>query len=258
LKLIATLHNRRGDPLLLLSLLKTLNREHPIESLGVAWSLPQGVTEPSWEDLVREEKQIQETLRDCVRMVHNSNLSWQAKSFLGRCYRSFQYEYMVALNLKRNNRNLRIILVDDPQVRNIRYKEIGNPEKLMTEIDQVPLERQIEALRSRYAGYSSAYEEGERYKEMVLHPNSALLEIALDMASFTDSREEYIVRVIKESKPKVVLLRLIHCFADPPEGLRDRGLVASESLRARLGLRESDLMKLSEAEAIVGPLPKRD
>src|SRR3989441_10374643 len=96
--LIGTSHNRRGDPLLLLRLLKLLGRARGIERLGVVWSVPSGNLTPDHGELPEEELRIQESLRRSVRLVHNSFLSLDAKSFLGRCFRSFQYEFMVALN----------------------------------------------------------------------------------------------------------------------------------------------------------------
>ena len=258
MRIIGTLHNRRGDPLLLLSLLKAMSAKHKAKSLGVAWSVPSGDIEPSWEELVREERQIQETLRSCVQMVHDTGLSWDAKSFLGRCYRSFQYEYMVCLNLKRRSKNLRIILLDEPAVRDVRYKEIGNPEEFLREVGTYPLQEQGEVLRSRYTQYKTAYQSIDRYEDMVVNPNSALLEISLEMSKFTGSREEYIANVIGESRPDIVLLRLIHLLTDPPLGLKKLGLVTGDGLLERLGLSGSDAMKLSEAERIVGPLPERD
>src|SRR2546427_11046868 len=96
--LVGTSHNRRGDPLLLLRLLKLLVRDRGIERLGVVLSVPSGNLTPDHDELAEEELRIQETLRRCVRRVHNSNMSWHAKCFLRRSYPSFQYEFMLALN----------------------------------------------------------------------------------------------------------------------------------------------------------------
>src|SRR5213593_2173597 len=156
--LVGTSHNRRGDPLLLLRLLKLQVRDRGSERLGVVWSVPSGNLTPDHDELAEEELRIQETLRRCVRLVHNSNLSWDAKSFLGRCYRSFQYEFMVSLNLKRADRGLKLILLDDLSVRGIRYKEIGEPGNFLGEITAYPPGRQVEELRARYAKYRTAYE----------------------------------------------------------------------------------------------------
>src|SRR5881409_416711 len=155
--LVGTSHNRRGDPLLLLRLLKLQVRDRGIERLGVVWSVPSGNLTPDHDELAEEEMRIQETLRRCVRLVHNSNLSWDAKSFLGRCYRSFQYEFMVSLNLKRADRELKLILLDDPSVRGIRHKEIGNPETFLETIGKLPNSEQSEVLRTKYEAYRTAY-----------------------------------------------------------------------------------------------------
>lgn len=258
MRFVATLHNRRGDPLLLLSFLKALSREGKLASIGLAWSVPSGDLEPSWDELVQEERRVQEALRSCVLMVHNSRLSWEAKSFLGRCYRSFQYEFMVGLNLKRRDRRLRMVLFDDPSVREIRYREIGNPEAFLRQIAAYPSSQQGEVLRSLYASFKVAYERLEIYEQMVLQPNSALLEIPFEIAEFEGTREEYMARVLREFAPDVVLLRLLHCLESPPQGLRKLGISLSEALPRRLGLSGTETTKLSEAERTVGPLPERD
>ncbi len=258
LRLIATLHNRRGEPLLLLTFLKVLSQEGKLGSVGVAWSVPSGRLDPGWDELVQEEKRVQETLRSCVRLVHNSGLSWDARSFLGRCYRSFQYEFMVCLNLKRRDRRLKLVLFDDPRVREIRYNEIGDPKAFLREIAAYPSSQQAELLRSRYALFKVAYERLEVYEQMVLQPNSALLEISLEISEFERAREEYMAKALRESEPDVVLLRLLHCIADPTPGLRKLGLAQSEALPTRLGLSGTEIVKLSEAERTIGPLPERD
>ena len=258
MRLVATLHNRRGDPLLLLTFLKALSREGKLGSIGVAWSVPSGNREPGWEELVQEERRVQEVLRSCVRMVHNSELSSDAKSFLGRCYRSFQYEFMVCLNLKRRDRRLKIVMFDDPSVREARYREIGNPEAFLHEIVAHPSSQQAEVLRSRYDSFKVAYDRLEVYERMVLQPNSALLEIPLEIARFENAREEYMARVLREHTPDVVVLRLVHCLTNSSPGLRKKCIAQSEALPVRLGLSPMDITRLSEAERIVGPLPLRD
>src|SRR2546426_3397832 len=175
--LVGTSHNRRGDPLLLLRLLKLLVRDRGIERLGVVWSVPSGNLTPDHDELAEEELRIQETLRRCVRLVHNSNLSWEAKSFLGRCFRSFQYEFMVSLNLKRHDQRVRLLLVDDPEASERRYAEIGTPTEFLGEIASHPTLDQAQVLQSRYAEYQEVYERADVYEKMILHPESALLEI---------------------------------------------------------------------------------
>jgi len=258
LRIIGTLHNRRGDPLLLLRFLRDLNRDHKLDSIGVTWSVPSGNTEPGWDELVEEERRIQETLRDRVRMVHGSSLSWDAKSFLGRCYRSFQYEFMVSLNLKRRDRQLKLFLIDDLKVRDLRYQEIGDTEALLREIETYPPERQADALRTRYAGYRIAYEEMEVYEQMILHPNSVLLETSLGIADHIHSRQEYTVRTVKQFEPDAILLRLYQCLTKPSEALKKAGICTpwKDFLGGFIPL--TSIMKLSEAESIVGPLPDRD
>lgn len=258
LRFIATLHSRRGDPLLLLTLLKVLSRKRRLESLGVAWSVPSGNLEPGWDELVQEEKRIQEALRSCVRMVHNSPLSWEAKSFLGRCYRSFQYEFMVCLNLKRRDKRLKMVLFDDPKVRELRYQEIGKPEALLNRIAAYPKPQQAEVLRSRYARFRSAYERMDIYEEMVLQPESALLEISLDVRELERAREDYMVKTLNERGVDVALLRLVHCLTHPPRGLREAGIAQSDAVAMRVDPSPGKTTRLSEAETIVGPLPARD
>src|SRR3989441_13366903 len=101
--LVGTSHNRRGDPLLLLRLLKLLVRDRGIERLGIVWSVPSGNLTPDHDELAEEELRTQETLRRCVRLVHNSNLSWDAQSLLGRCYPPFPYQIIVAPHFMRTN-----------------------------------------------------------------------------------------------------------------------------------------------------------
>ena len=256
--LIGTSHNRRGDPLLLLRLLKLLVRDREIERLGVVWSVPSGNSTPDHDELAEEEAHIQETLRRCVRLVHNSRLSWDAKSFLGRCYRSFQYEFMVALNLARNNERLKILLLDDPRVRETRYKEIGKPEAYLEEIGKLPDSEQIEALRRRYEAYRTSYEDLNIYERMILHPDSALLEVSQDMAGHTDRREEFLAVAVQKSRPDVVIARLMHCLNEYPSAMKASGLVPNMSLVNKIGLSRNDIMKLSDAAGLVGPLPARD
>jgi len=258
LRIIGTVQNRRGDPLLLLRLLRDLRQGHKLDSIGVAWSVPSGNTEPGWDELVEEERRIQETLRDRVRMVHESSLSWDAKSFLGRCYRSFQYEFMVSLNLKRRDRQLKLFLIDDPKVRGLRYGEIGDTGALLREIETHPSERQGDALRTRYAGYRVAYEEMEVYEQMILNPNSVLLETSLGIAEYTQSRQEYMVGMVIRFGPDVILLRLYQCLTKPSKALERAGI--STPWKNFLGgfTPSTSIMKLSEAESIVGPLPDRD
>lgn len=258
MRLIATLHNRRGDPLLLLTFLKALSQEGNLGSIGVAWSVPSGNSEPGWEELVQEERRVQEALRSCVRMVHNSRLSLDAKSFLGRCYRSFQYEFMVCLNLKRRDRRLKMVLFDDPTVRDVRYREIGEPETFLHEIAAHPISQQAEVLRSRYDSFKVAYDVMEVYERMVLQPDFALLEIPLEMAKFERTREEYMARVLREHTPDVAVLRLVHCLTSSSPRLKKLGLVQDEALAIRPGVSPSDITKLSNVERVVGPLPPRD
>jgi hypothetical protein len=258
LRFITTLHNRRGDPLLLLTFLKALSREGKLGSIGVAWSVPSGNPEPSWEELVQEERRVQETLRFCVQMVHNSELSWDAKSFLGRCYRSFQYEFMVSLNLKRRDRSLRMLLFDDPKVREVRYREIGNSEAFLNEIATYPRSQQAEVLRSRYEGFRAGYERMDIYAEMILHPKSALLEIPVEMSEFEKTRADYMAKVLNKRNVEVVLLRLVHCLTNPPQELKNLGIAQTEALTTRLSVSPMETSKLSELERIVGPLPSRD
>ncbi len=233
-------------------------REGKLKSVGVAWSVSSGITDPSWEELVQEERRIQEALRSAVRTVHNSELSWEAKSFLGRCYRSFQYEFMVSLNLKRRDRQLEMILFDDPSIRALRYKEIGNPEAFIREIASYPSSQQVEILRSRYSLFKDAYERPEVYEQMVLQPKSALLEIPLEMAEFEHGREEYIAKVLRDRIPDIVLLRLLYCLDSPSQTLRKSGLVQEKALPVRLGLPKSEITRLSDTERLVGPLPAKD
>ena len=256
MRIIGTLHNRRGDPLILLRLLRLLRRKEEVQSLGLAWSVPSGKVEPSWKELVEEEGRVQERLRDCVRMVHDSSLSWEAKSFLGRCYRSFQYEFMVCLNLKRHDPGLRIVLLEDPQVRALRYGEIGSSEAFLAELAAVPVGDQAVALRSRYDEYRDGYENLQVYGRMILHPRSALLEISPQLLGLR-SREEHILENVEEYNPDIVLLRLIHGLTIlPPELVSSVGITESY-LANRLELM-GEFMRLSEAEKTVGPLPDRD
>ncbi len=256
MRIIGTLHNRRGDPLILLRLLRLLRKEGEVQSLGLAWSVPSGKVEPTWEELIEEESRVQERLRDCVRMVHDSSLSWDAKSFLGRCYRSFQYEFMVCLNLKRHDPGLRILLLDDPQVRALRYGEIGSPETFLAELASIPRKDQTAALRSSYDEYRSAYENVQVYARMILHPRSALLEISPQLWS-NRTREEHILEKVEECKPGILLLRLIHCLTILPPELASSLGTTELYLANRLGL-TGKVMRLSEAEKTVGPLPDRD
>lgn len=255
LRIIGTLHNRRGDPLLLLRLLRDLKQGHKLDSIGVAWSVPSGNSEPSWDELVEEERRIQETLRDRVRMVHESSLSWDSKSFLGRCYRSFQYEFMVSLNLKRHDPGFRIILVDDRAARDERYKEIGESSEFLSELSRLPSQDQEGVLRSRYDEARTAYHDMEAYERMILHPNLALLEISLELLKM-QRREDHMMRIIKESNPDAVLVRLVHCLTGLSSSLskvQDRPDSFPTQI-ASLGT----VMRLSEAERTVGPLPPRD
>jgi len=256
LRIIATLHNRRGDPLLLLRLLRILKRDEKVGKVGVAWSVPSGRVEPSWEELVEEESRVQESLRNCVSMVHESGLSWEARSFLGRCYRSFQYEFMVSLNLKRHDPEMRIMLIDDPGVRDLRYQEIRNPREFLAEVASLPVSDQARALRSRYDAYRAAYEDMRVYERMILHSDSALLEVLPELARLR-SREEYIAERIEESKPDVVLLRLVQCLTKLPTRLESILGTIEQPMAGRLASM-GNVMKLAEAERIVGPLPARD
>jgi hypothetical protein len=256
--LVGTTHNRRGDPLILLRLLKVLVRDKGVGKLGVVWSVPSGNATPDHDELAEEEDRVQETLRNCVRLVHNSSLSWDAKSFLGRCYRSFQYEFLVALNLVRNNERLKIVLLDDPKLREIRYKEIGKPEAYLERLGQLPDLEQIEALRRRYEVYKTAYEDLSAYERMILHPDSALLEVSTEMVGHTDRREEFLAFTVQKTKPDVILSRLTHCLKDYTPALKASGLVPNVNLASRVGLTGKDIMKLSDAVRLVGPLPARD
>src|SRR6059036_2684076 len=229
-----------------------------MESIGVAWSVLSGSAEPEWDELVREERRVQETLRDCVRVVHESNLSWDAKSFLGRCFRSFQYEFMVTLNLMRNNERLKIVLVDDSRARDARYKEIGNPETFLETIAKLPNSEQSEVLRTKYEAYRTAYDDSNVYERMILHPDSALLEVSPDMSRHTDRREEYMALAVQNSRPDVVIGRLMHCLHEYPPELSASGLVPEVNLGRRIGLSSNNILKLSDAVSLVGPLPARD
>ncbi len=220
--------------------------------------MPSGNLEPSWEELVQEERRVQEALRSCVRMVHDSELSWDAKSFLGRCYRSFQYEFMVCLNLKRRDKGLRMFLFDDPKIREVRYREIGSPEAFLKEIATYPSSQQAEVLGSRYTRLRSGYQSIDVYTEMILHPKSALLEIPIEMSEFEKTREDYMTKTLNESNVDVVLLRLAHCLTDPPQELRKLGVVQDESIPERLAVSKTEIMRLVDAERAVGPLPPRD
>ena len=233
-------------------------KENGVKSVGVCWSLPSGENEPGWAELQAEEKRVQETLRNAVRLVKDSGLSMEAKNFLGRCYRSFQYEFMVSLNLKRHDRRLELVLFDDPELREMRYEEIGSPGGFLGEIAAYPIGEQEKVLRERYAVYRGAYDRVELYERMVLRPSSALLEISQKGMQFVDRREKYMVRVIKNNLPDIVLVRKIHCLENPSAALTRSGLRSGPSLPAMLGIKKDDVMDLSEAEPMVGPLPARD
>ncbi len=233
-------------------------KENGVNSVGVCWSLPSGENEPGWAELQAEEKRVQETLRDAVRLVKDSGLSMEAKTFLGRCYRSFQYEFMVSLNLKRHDRQLELVLFDDPELRETRYKEIGGPGEFLGEIAAYPIDEQEKVLRERYGVFREAYDRVELYERMVLRPSSALLEISQEGMQFVDRREKYMARVIKKTAPDVVLVRKIHCLENPSSALTRSGLRSGPSLPAMLCIKEGDVMNLSEAEPMVGPLPPRD
>ena len=255
MRIIATLHNRRGDPLLLLRLLRNLQLEEKIRSIGVVWSVPSGMVEPGRDELVEEEGHVQETLRRCVRMVHESGLSWEARSFLGRCYRSFQYEFMVSLNLKRRSPGMRIMLLDDPGVQDSRYGEVGNPREFLAELASHSAEDQVQVLRSRYEKYRTAYEDLQVYRMMIHSPDSALLEIPAQLVGLR-SREEHILATIEDFKPDVVLLRLVHCQTELPR--QSKSFDKDEPFMARKIALMGSVMKLLDAEGIVGPLPSRD
>jgi len=180
---------------------------------------------------------------------------WEARSFLGRCYRSFQYEFMVSLNLKRHDPEMRIMLIDDPGVRDLRYQEIRSPREFLAELASLPVSDQARALRSRYDAYRAAYEDMRVYEKMILHPDSALLEVSPELARLR-SREEYIAERIEESKPDLVLLRLLHCLTKLPGRLESSSGI-EQPMAGRVAS-IGNVMKLSEAERIVGPLPARD
>lgn len=234
-------------------------KENGVNSVGVCWSLASGEQDPGWAELQAEEKRLQETLRNAVRLVKDSGLSMEAKTFLGRCYRSFQYEFLVSLNLKRHNRELKLVLFDEPELRETRYMEIGSPQEFFGEIARYRMDEQEKVLRERYAVYRDAYDRAELYERMVLRPGSALLEISQKDLQFVDRREKYMARVIKNSEPDVVLVRKIHCLENPSSSALTRsGLRSGPSLPAMLGVKEDDVMNLSEAEPMLGPLPARD
>ena len=65
-------------------------------------------------------------------------------------------------------------------------------------------------------------------------------------------------RVIKNNLPDIVLVRKIHCLENPSAALTRSGLRSGPSLPAMLGIKKDDVMDLSEAEPMVGPLPARD
>jgi len=94
----------------------------------------------------------------------------------------------------------------------------------------------------------------ELYERLVLSPSSALLEISQKGMQFVERREKYMARVIKKTVPDVVLVRKIHCLENPSSALTRSG----PSLPAMLGVKEDDVLDLSEAEPMVGPLPARD
>jgi len=233
-------------------------KENGVNSVGVCWSLPSGENEPGWAELQAEEKRVQETLRNAVRLVKDSGLSMEAKTFLGRCYRSFQYEFMVSLNLKRHDRRLELVLFDDPELREMRYEEIGGPGEFLGGIAAYPIDEQEKVLRERYGVLREAYDRVELYERMVLSPSSALLEISQEGMQFVAQREKYMARVIKKTVPDVVLVRKIHSLENPSSVLTRSGLRSGPSLPAMLGIKEDDVMSLSEAEPMVGPLPARD
>jgi len=233
-------------------------KENGVNSVGVCWSLPSGENKPGWAELQAEEKRVQETLRNAVSLVKDSDLSMEAKTFLGRCYRSFQYEFMVSLNLKRHDRRLELVLFDDPELREMRYKEIGGLGEFLGEIAAYPIDEQEKVLRERYGVFREAYDRVELYEGMVLRPSSALLEISEDGMQFVARRENHMARVIKNTVPDVVLVRKIHCIENPSSALMRSGLRSGPSLPAMLGIKEDDVMNLSEAEPMVGPLPARD
>lgn len=153
---------------------------------------------------------------------------------------------------------MKIVMFDDPKVRDVRYREIGTPEAFLSEIATYPSSQQAEVLRSRYDSFKDAYDRLEVYERMVVQPNSALLEIPLEVAKFEKIREEYMARVLREQSPDVAMLRLVHCLLDSSPRLKKLGIAQSEALPVRIGLSPASMMRLSEAEKIVGALPPRD
>ncbi|TMI60519.1 hypothetical protein E6H16_07870 [Candidatus Bathyarchaeota archaeon] len=113
-------------------------------------------------------------------------------------------------------------------------------------------------LRTKYEAYRTTYEDLSVYERMILHPDSALLEISPDMSRHTDQREEYMALAVQNSRPDVVIGRLIHGLHEYPPELSASGLVPELSLGRRIGLSGNNILKLSDAVSLVGPLPARD
>jgi len=63
---------------------------------------------------------------------------------------------------------------------------------------------------------------------------------------------------VQNSRPDVVIGRLIHGLHEYLPELRASGLVPEVSLGGRIGLSGNNILKLSDAVSLVGPLPARD
>ena len=148
-------------------------------------------------------------------------------------------------------------MLDNP-IRRPRFTSGTKPEAYLEEIGKLPDSEQIESLRRKYEDYRTAYEDLRVYERMILHPDSALLEVSRDMAGHTDRREEYMALAVQNSRPEVVIGRLIHCLHEYPPELRASGLGPDVSLGRRIGLSSNNILKLSDAVSLVGPLPARD
>lgn len=252
--LIGTLHNRRGDPVVLERLLKHLILNRGVRRISLTWSVPSGSPSPGITELREEVHRLQSAMRACVSIVNASRLARPCHAILGRAYRSFQYEVTTLINsIYRNFKNIEFYLVDDPSVREFRYREIGYLSDTLHSLSRVDHQSQAATLLKDYARFDLAYDDERAYCKLLEDGGLApLLEIHPRIGFRRDEREEYMVELIEEVRSDLHIARLAHCISPQPTELTTLNIVSRVPLIERIRHLDPNLITLGDAPRMFG------
>lgn len=215
--------------------------------------MPSGDFNPPPEEIREEIKRFQTLMRACVSVVNASRLSRPAHAVLGRAYRSFQYEVTTVVNnIKRRFGHVRVSFIDLPEVRALRYREIGDFSTLQR-LFLIDHGKQANTLLEEYQRLVGAYKDPRAYIQSIREPGLIpLREFSPVPRELAEEREEYIAQAIEEVGSDLHIVRYAHLVDPQPEGLDHLGIISTKPLIQRVKHLEPAIITLDDASKIIG------